>query len=176
MLPAKHFLYGSSSNEICKVSYTPCEQHVWTRLTNLPGSSNKIWCQNGGRNTSITRSDLIWSVILHLFGLTANVDRLGRKRSKPSHGLSKASIILPERLDVNCPQTSSITPFNRPSVIMPLYIPHPHKQAQSIVCQLSRPMAPRRTHYKADQHRHKLVLMRKSALKEALKGTKGRRH
>lgn len=142
----------------------------------MAGSSNKIWCQNGGRNTSITRSDLICSVILHLFRLTANVDRLGRKRSKPSHGLSKASTKPPERLDVNCPRISSITLSNPPSVTMPLYIPHPHKQAQSVVRQLSRPMAQRRTRYKADQHRHKLVLIRKLALREASKGRKGRHH
>ena len=160
MLPATHYPHRSSSNEICKVSYTRPEHPLVSRngLTKMVGSSNKIWCQNGGQNISITRSDLISSVTPHLSWLTVNVYRLGKKRSKQSHGLSKASIKPPKRLDVNCLQTSSIMSFNRQFVITLLYKPHPQPQTQIIAPQLSHPMALQKIRFMADRPRHKLVL------------------
>lgn len=56
---------------------------------------------------------------------------------------------------------------------MPLDTPHPHTQPQSVAPQLSRPMALRKTRFEADQPHRKLVLMKKSARKEAQKGERG---
>lgn len=139
----------------------------------MQGSSNKIWSQNGGRNTSITRSDLISSVIPLLIRLIAIVYRLGRKRSKQLRGLSKLSVKLPERQDANCPRTFSIMPSNRPSAIMLSYNPQPLTQAKSIAPQLSPPMALRKIRFKADQPRPRLGLMKILARKGARKGGRG---
>ena len=60
MLPTTRYRRPSSSNEICKVSSTRRGHPRLLKLTDrMAGSSNKTWCQNGGQNTSITRSDLI---------------------------------------------------------------------------------------------------------------------
>lgn len=56
------------------------------------------------------------------------------------------------------------------------YTPHLHIQSQSIAPQLSHPMALRKIRFEADQPRHKSVLMKNLALKEALKSEKGQHH
>ena len=119
---------------------------------------------------------LVGLVTPHVPWLTGHVYRLGRKRSKQSPVLSKASIKRPGHLDANCPPISSIIPSNRPFATMPLYTPHPHKQPQNVAPQLSPPMALQRIRFKADQPRHRLALMKKSALKEAPKGKGGQHH
>lgn len=177
MLPATSYRRPSSSDEICKVSQLYASRaSPGLKLTDkTAGSSNKTWFQNGGQNTSTTRFHLK-SVIPHLLWLTANIYRLGRKRSRQSHGLSKTSIKLPGRLDANYPPTSSIMLSNLPFATMPLYTPHPHNQLQSIVLQPSRPMDLRKIPFETDQPRHKLVLMKKVALKAARKGKGLQRH